>query len=199
MPQIGELKLAKEIGYKSIGYVIWRQCIDCGNTRWVKARRKQPQSIRCQSCTVKHWYKTHPGCGPNWKGGRKQSGGYIGVKVYPDNFFYPMAQKPDNYILEHRLIMAKHLGRCLLPWEIIHHKNGIRNDNRLENLELLPYSKYHLPDTKAKSLIKQQQKQIESLQQKLSELQKRVILLEAENSLIWVMEEDTVIRRIRDI
>ena len=68
---------------------------------------------------------------PNWKGGkRKRKDRYI--LVYSP--YHPYANK--NFVLEHRLIMEKYLGRYLTPKEIVHHINNIKDDNRIENLEL---------------------------------------------------------------
>ena len=65
-----------------------------------------------------------------------------------------------RYILEHRLVMAKKLGRCLQPWEEVHHLNGLRDDNRLENLVLV--NKRNHPHN---TLVKKLQARIRELEQ----------------------------------
>jgi hypothetical protein len=54
---------------------------------------------------------------------------------------WPTARK-DGYILEHRYVVEVKLGRNLNKNEIVHHKNGIRDDNNEENLELLLINKH---------------------------------------------------------
>jgi len=110
---------------------------------------------------------------PRWKGGRyKNRNGYIVYTLQPhEDFFQPMATGGNNRLMEHRLVMAKHLNRCLLPWEVVHHKNGIKDDNRLENLELLPDKRWHLIDNKTKSYIAILEQQIDRLQKKIEQLE----------------------------
>lgn len=52
-------------------------------------------------------------------------------------FYMTLAGKNTYICQEHTLVMERHLGRPLEPFERIHHKNGVRDDNRLENLELM--------------------------------------------------------------
>jgi hypothetical protein len=56
--------------------------------------------------------------------------------------FLAMARK-DGYIMEHRLIMARHLGRVLSRTEVVHHINHDPQDNRIENLELFSSNSEH--------------------------------------------------------
>ena len=74
---------------------------------------------------------------PSWKGGRVMIGErkqYFGVHVERDD---PMAcMASGQYVLEHRLVMARQLGRPLTSRETVHHINGDTFDNRLENLQL---------------------------------------------------------------
>lgn len=65
------------------------------------------------------------------RGGRTANNGYIYIKAYD----HPYKDK-QNYVLEHRLVMEAHLGRYLLPTEVVHHINNIPWDNRIENLML---------------------------------------------------------------
>jgi hypothetical protein len=74
----------------------------------------------------------------SWKGGRVVDGsGYVRVLV-ADDIDVKLAGRTisGGYVLEHRLVMARALGRPLTRRESVHHINGDRTDNRLENLQL---------------------------------------------------------------
>lgn len=73
------------------------------------------------------------------KGYRTYQRGYRKIRA-PEG--HPGADK-DGYVLEHRLVMERLLGRFLTRAEVVHHKNGVRDDNRPENLELCESRKKH--------------------------------------------------------
>lgn len=72
----------------------------------------------------------------SWKGGKvKTSGGYIGIMVPRDDQFACMSDSV-GYVLEHRLVMARSLGRPLTKEETVHHIDGNKGNNELSNLQL---------------------------------------------------------------
>ena len=72
---------------------------------------------------------------PFWKGGRfHATNGYIWL--YKPDHPFAIKTSPKRYILEHRFVMEQKIGRYLNKGEVIHHINGIRDDNRIENLVL---------------------------------------------------------------
>jgi len=113
---------------------------------------------------------------PWWRGGRANKDGYIEVKIYRGDPYFGMATV-RGYVKEHRLVVAKRLGRCLLRSEIVHHINGVKDDNRDENLELISPANHRIKNNlcsqcglrKEIRLLRWQVKELtESLQAKLS-------------------------------
>ena len=104
---------------------------------------------------------------PNWKGGRRLGpNGYI--EIYSPG--HPAARA--NYVMEHRLVMEKILGRYLHRKEHVHHKNENKTDNDPSNLELISqadHARRHM--TKLRT--------INALEDRIASLEERVAFLES--------------------
>lgn len=114
------VEIAKKLGLKS-KFHVQRICQKHGVTRPAKRRPGMATGSK----------------NPAWKGGRR---------VRPDG--YVMVWTPEGERLEHQIVMEKHLGRRLKPGEVVHHRDGNKQNNRVKNLELTTQSKHireHLP------------------------------------------------------
>lgn len=101
---------------------------------------------------------------PNWRGGKHTSpSGYVFVRR-PDN---PMAGA-NGYVAEHRLVMSEKIGRPLASKEQVHHVNGIKDDNRPENLIVVKSGKHQQLHADHKREVWGLRKRIEILESQLN-------------------------------
>lgn len=125
------------------------KCLQCGkeiyfNKKRAKVLLKEKKEILCS-----HSHKNpSPSCRKLWlrnsknekyRGKRKEASGYIAIRV------------DGEWVLEHRHVLETILKRKLKPFESIHHKNGIRSDNRKSNLEL--WTKWQPSGQRAEDLL----------------------------------------------
>lgn len=151
----------------------WREVNSC--CLWMIRSGKQKI---CSSCSRKHLAAMN-------KSGlisvRKNSSGYIEREMSTFTteeleIIKPMLRsqnkgrgRPIAHVLEHRAVMALHLRRPLNKHEIVHHKNGIKDDNRIENLEIKTPGDHSWEHKQLLSELRKSRQEIERLQILLSE------------------------------
>jgi len=132
-PDIKDVKHSSELGKSGDCLYVLVECPECGKPKWMrKSAYERGINLLCRSCGGRQ--------GMNKRGryGCKKHQGYVMVTVHPNDPMRVMAHK-SGWVLEHRLIMARHLGRPLLKGEQVHHRPDVaKDDNRIEGLYLMP-------------------------------------------------------------
>ena len=124
--RFGHLTVIAEHGSKN-GHTVWKCCCDCGRVNYVSTGCLKSGIIQSCGCLQTRRGKNHP----NWrKGFHITEAGYREIPI-------PDSQAKHRYYAEHRCVMEKYLGRTLGPEEVVHHINGNKLDNRIENLAVL--------------------------------------------------------------
>jgi hypothetical protein len=180
LPIVGERRNGREIGKTwGLGQTFeYKQCCQCGQPRWVSIAnmRSDNDSRICHKCNNKRTASQKGPANHTWKGGRYISTqGYIRVLVPGGDFFAPMADTHGT-VFEHRLVMAQHLGRCLQRFEVVHHKNGIKQDNSLSNLQLIMNGAHSLNHSRGYKVGYRQGYQ-DGINSKIQELHNEIRLL----------------------
>ena len=129
------------------------KCEKCGHIFFAPSDNiKKGYGLYCsRSCQIKSQLRENA---ISWKGGRI----YIKKYIYIFKPQHPYATA-NGYIAKHHLMMEKKLGRYLLPGEVVHHKNGVCDDNREENLKLFSNSKHTSYHNRRRVYVKGQKHQ----------------------------------------
>lgn len=120
-----------------------KQCESCGSSFCKKTSDSRKYWEKKKFCCLKcsgTWYQKgicQIATGNRGKKGNKNGSYKGGVNVDKNGYVRILVVGKGKYVYEHRTVMEKHLGRKLKKGEIVHHKNHIRTDNRIENLELM--------------------------------------------------------------
>jgi len=189
MPKVGETKLGREIGRSDkTARFVWHTCEDCGKERWVILERGKPAFSLCNKCANKLYGLTHRGSNhPQWKGGRylnkEAKYQYVYITLTEDDPYYCMADPQCHQVLEHRYVMAQHLGRPLESWEIVDHRNDPKSDNRIENLDLVTLHE-NLQLQKMRNRLDLLEKENKELRERVLQLEVNSVLRESDISLL---------------
>ena len=125
----GKLTVVSFAGSSSNRSAMWLCKCECGTEKAVRGDNLTSGSTKSCGCLSESKHRQIREKGIFTKGTNKS--GYV-IMRYPE---HPNSQK-NGSLLEHTYVMSEHLGRPLKPHENVHHLNGDRADNRIENLEL---------------------------------------------------------------
>lgn len=114
-----------------------------------------------------------------WKGGRRvRSDGYVDVaKSLVPPAYHCMVRESQGVVLEHRLVMAIHLGRPLEDWEVVHHIDHNRSNNDISNLELhshLQHTGITASENKITAKLRAAERKAQALQTEIEELKRKL-------------------------
>jgi len=129
---IGRWTVIEKVGKSTNNGTTWLCKCKCGTERVVSSNSLLMGNSN--SCGCLRNELAHKRCGPNsalWGGGVTIEKGY--VYLYKPN--HPNANYRGR-VAEHVYVMSEYLGRPLIKGETVHHRNGIRGQNNIENLEL---------------------------------------------------------------
>ena len=139
MPEIGEKKRGREIGKVPTHLFVWSACKNCKTERWINESQTKDKRYLgwCRKCGNRRNGLIQGKKNKERSNGRRMtSRGYVDILLESEDQFYSMAMK-SGYVKEHRYVMAKKIGRCLFPEEMVHHKDGNKTNNIPSNLELV--------------------------------------------------------------